>query len=297
MELLENKATDFSTLNNTKYPTTEAVVEKLSARETKTDDYATIQADNQKTIILNAATAKTITVDQLTSDSYMTFVNINTGQWNLSEGSGVTIHGSTSFLPGGEVNSLTLWWLTATAVYVISGASASVNTLSVNGALAVRAGLSAGVIAKVGGIIHTNTTAAGNVGTGEDDIFLFNVPANTLASDKSSIVAVAAGTFAANANNKRLRVRFGGTQIFDSTAVAINSGDWAIEIQIYRTGAATQKTVVSLRTSSATLVSTVDYATAAVDLSTPLDLKITGEATSNDDITGQIFKVRYEPME
>jgi hypothetical protein len=292
-----NKATDFSEINDTKFPTTEAVVERLSSRVTKTDDYATVQTDNQKLIVLDAAITKTVTVDQLTADSYISFVNINAGQWNLTAGTGVTLYGSATFLPGGVINSITLWWLSATAVYVISGSSESVNTLSVNGSLAVRAGLSTGIIAKVGGIIYSSITTAGNLGTGEDDLFLYEVPANTLTVDKASLVAYASGTFAANANSKRVRVRFGGTSIFDSGAVALNSGDWYVEVQIFRTASSTQKTVTTFRTSNSTLYTTVDYTTAAVDLTTPLELRVTAEATSNNDVVGELFKVIYQPVE
>jgi hypothetical protein len=296
-EATANKATDFSTINDTKFPTVEAVVEKLSSRATKTTDYATVQTDNQKLIVLDAAITKTITVDQLTADSYISFVNIDVGQWNLEEGTGVTLYGSTSYLPGGEVNSLTLWWLTATDVYVISGFSTSLNSLSVNGALTVRAGLSAGVIAKVGGTINSSITTAGNVGAGEDDLFLYEVPANTLNDDKSSLIAYASGTFAANANNKRIKVKFGGTNIFDTGALALNAGDWTVHVQIYRTASATQKAVVTINTSNSTLYTTTDYSTAAVDLTTPLELKVTAEATSNNDIVGEVFKVVYQPAE
>lgn len=296
-ELITNKATDFTTIDDTKYPTTEAVVEKLSARETKTDNFATVQADNQKFIVCNSAITKTVTVDQLTTDSYVTLVNINVGQWNLVAGTGVTLHGSSSFLAGGEVNSITLWWITATDVYVISGSSTSLNALQINGILAVRAGLSAGVIAKVGGVIHTNITTTGNVGGGEDDLFLYELPSNILAADKASIHTIASGTFAANANNKRLRVKFGGTNIFDSTALALNAGDWRLDIQVFRTSSATQKAVVLITTSNSTLYTSTDYATAAIDLTAPVELRITAEATSNNDVVGEVFKVSYQPAE
>ena len=283
--------------DTTQIATTAFVGDRLSSTATKTDDYATVQTDNQKLIVLDAAITKTVTVDQLTANSYMSFVNVDVGQWNLTAGAGVTLYGSTTYLPGGEVNSITLWWLTATDVYVISGSSTSLNSLSVNGALAVRAGLSAGVIAKVGGVIYSSITTTGNVGGGEDDLFIYEVPSNTLSVDKASLHATAAGTFAANANNKRIRVRFGTTLIFDTTALALNAGDWFLEIQIFRTGAATQKTVCTIRTSNSTLYTTTDYTTAAVDLTTPLDLQVTAEATSDNDVVGQVFKLIYQPAE
>lgn len=270
---------------------------KLSLNDSKTDDYATVSTDNQKFVFLSAAVAKTVTVDQLAAGTYISFLNIGLGQWNFTEGSGVTLHGTATALAGGEINSITLFWLTTTDVYIISGVSNTVSSLSVTGALAIRAGLSSGTIAKVGGVIGSSVTQTGNVGTGEDDLFLFEVPANTLGTDKACIVAVAAGTFAANANNKRIRVRFGGTVIFDTTALALNAGDWFLETRVFRSGSSAQKCVTVIRTSNSSLVSTTDYTTAAVDLSTALELKITAEATSNNDVVGELFKVSYEPNE
>jgi hypothetical protein len=292
-----NKATSFGTVNDTLFPTTEAVVEKLSSTTDKTTDFATVIGDNQKLIFLDSATAKTVTVDQLAAGTYQSFVNIGLGQWDFVAGSGVTINGSGSSSPGGEVNNVTLWWKTLTDVYIISGVSNTVSSLAVTGTLAIRAGLSSGTIAKVGGVIYNSVTQAGNVGTGEDDLFLYEIPANTLAADKATIVAFAAGTFAANANNKRIKVKFGGTNIYDTTALALNAGDWYIECQIMRTAGSTQKCITTFRSSNATLTTAVDYATGALDLSTPLELKITAEATSNNDVVGEMFRVRFEPNE
>jgi uncharacterized ubiquitin-like protein YukD len=270
---------------------------KLSSTDTKTTDFATVSTDNQKLLVLNSATAKTITVDQLAAGTYQSFLNIGLGQWNFTAGSGVTIYGAGTSSPGGEVNTVTLWWVSLTDVYVMSGVSNTVSSLAVTGTLAIRAGLSTGTIAKVGGVIYNSVTQAGNVGTGEDDLFLYEIPANTLAADKATIVAFAAGTFAANANNKRIKVKFGGTNIYDTTALALNAGDWYIECQIMRTAGSTQKCITTFRSSNATLTTAVDYATGALDLSTPLELKITAEATSNNDVVGEMFRVRFEPNE
>lgn len=171
-------------------------------------------------------------------------------------------------------------------------------TFEVGGSAAVKAGNSTGVIARVGGVIHTNTTSAGNVGTGDDTIFTYAVPANTLNTNKDALVATAAGTFATSVNSKRLRVKFGATTIFDSGALAITTtADWVLEIEIIRTGAATQKCNVRLNTSSGSLSAYADYSTAAETLSGAVNLVISGEATDDNDIVGEMFKVRWESSE
>jgi len=69
----------------------------------------------------------------------------------------------------------------------------------------------------------------GNVGTGEDNLITYTVPGNLLTVNLDRIKFTSAGTFAANINNKRIRVYFGTTVLLDTTALALNGGDWAID--------------------------------------------------------------------
>lgn len=161
--------------------------------------------------------------------------------------------------------------------------------------IAVKAGASSGNIAKVGGVIHTNTTTTGNVGAGEDTLFTYSVPAATLNTNKESIIATVAGFFGASANNKTLKVKFGATTIFDSGALPLTLlSSWIAKIEIIRTGAATQKCNVTLSFASATMA---NYTTSSETLSGAVNLVVTGEGTSDNDIVGEILKVRWEPAE
>jgi len=162
----------------------------------------------------------------------------------------------------------------------------------------LRAGTSTGYAAKVGGVIEINTTSVGNVGTGEDNLMTFAVPANTLAVNEQSIWFEAAGTIANNINAKRLKVKFGSTTILDTGAAGIpvsTAIQWVVRGCIIRTGAATQKCFATLQTSSATLTVPAGYATAAETLSGAVTLKLTGEAVSNNDVVQEMFKVGYHP--
>lgn len=151
--------------------------------------------------------------------------------------------------------------------------------------------------AKVGGTINTNTTAVGNVGTGEDDLMTYTIPASTLATNGDRIEFKMAGTFAANANTKRVKVKYGATTIFDTTAIAFNGTDWSLEGLVIRTGAATQKAYVDFRSSDVLLNSSSDYTTPAETLSGTVVLKATGEATSNNDISQEIMAVKWQPVQ
>jgi len=139
-----------------------------------------------------------------------------------------------------------------------------------------------------------NTTAVGNVNTGEDDLITYSVPAGTLAADGDSLEISAWGTFAANANNKTIKIKFGATTILDTGAVAANSGNWVIRATVVRTGAATQQCFATLVTDNATLTDIAKYTTAAETLANAITLKCTGEATTTNDIIQKGMKVILE---
>lgn len=163
--------------------------------------------------------------------------------------------------------------------------------------LAVYTG-STSVGANLGGTLDTNTTTVGNVGTGEDNLMSFSVGAGSLAANGEYIEFDAAGTIANNVNAKRIRIKFGATTIFDTGAAGIpvsTAIDWVISGKIIRTGATTQKCMVSMNTNNATLASYADYSTAAETLSGAVTLQFTGEAVSDNDIVQEIMTVKWQP--
>ena len=164
-----------------------------------------------------------------------------------------------------------------------------------SGGFGPRAGLGTPTV-KVGGTINSQTNSLGNVGIGEDDLHTYNIPASTLANSGDSIYFEAYGTIANNVNAKRLRVKLGATTLFDTGASGIPISaaiDWVLRGRIVRTGAATQKCVVYLNTSNATLASYVDYVAGAEDNTTQLTLKTTAEAVSDNDAVEEVFRVEW----
>jgi hypothetical protein len=151
---------------------------------------------------------------------------------------------------------------------------------------------------KVGGIISVLSSTVGNLGAGEDDLSSYSVPAALLNVNGDSLTFEAAGTITSNVNAKRLRVRFGATVIFDSGAAGFPISaalNWTIAGRIIRTGAATQKALVSLTTNNASLAAYASYATATETLSGAVTLKLTGEAVSDNDIVQELMTVCFEP--
>jgi hypothetical protein len=102
-------------------------------------------------------------------------------------------------------------------------------------------------------------------------------------------------TFAANANSKQVKIYFGGTVIYDSTAQVQNGGVLNVFGKIIRTGAATQRVVcVATNTASVPLFATgTYYTTPAETLSGDVTLKATGEAVDNNDIVHLLTNHKY----
>lgn len=168
--------------------------------------------------------------------------------------------------------------------------------VSNTGLVSLRGGLST-TLAKGGGTVSSNTTTVGNVGAGEDDLMSYSVPANMLGTDQDSIGFKASGTIANNANAKRIRVKFGSTTILDTGAAGIpvsSAIDWVIEGKVIRTGSATQKCMVTMYTDNSTFASYADYSTASETLSGAVTLKLTGDATSDNDIVQEIMTVNWD---
>jgi len=144
------------------------------------------------------------------------------------------------------------------------------------------------------------TTQVGNVGVGEDDLHSHSIPIGTLAKNGDRLLFSASGTFSASANNKRIRVRFGssGTSlILDTTSLGITgAGSWLLEGEIIRTGAATQKAWAHIVSTDALLVSLPAVVTNLDqnNITGAVNLRITGEATSNNDVvieSSQVFVI------
>lgn len=153
-----------------------------------------------------------------------------------------------------------------------------------------------GAVFGFSGAWSKDTTPIGNVGTGEDTLKTVLLPGGTLDVNGRNIFITSAGTLGNTINNKRIRLKFGATTIFDTGALAITvSADWTLTSEIIRTGAATQKCITKLTTNSSVLTSTCKYSTAAETLSGDVNIVLTGEATANNDVVVEMINLRFEP--
>jgi len=154
------------------------------------------------------------------------------------------------------------------------------------------------VVALVGNVPvvqNVNTTPVGNVGAGEDNLMTYTLPANTIKTAGSQLQIQATGTFAANANNKRLRLYIGAATLIDSGAAAINGGSWSIVSTIVRKTDNTQNAITTVTASNGSFTTEMTYSNPNVTLSSNQLIKVTGEATANDDIVQTMMITTYLP--
>lgn len=144
--------------------------------------------------------------------------------------------------------------------------------------------------------LDSSVAQAGNTAATETTLFSYTLPMNEL-SNQDSLAFEAAGTFAATAStDKRIKVKFGSTTIYDSGALNIvASASWSLRGSITRSGLSAQKCDVTITTSSATLMASTTYTSATESLAATVLLVVTGNGTNANDVVGQRFKVIHQP--
>jgi len=140
-------------------------------------------------------------------------------------------------------------------------------------------------------LLTVNTTAVGNVGSGEDDLMTYAVAAGLLGTDGWGLEVLAAFVCANNANNKTIKLYFGATAIATVGADAFQNQHVAIRATIIRTAAATQVAIGEIINQSTAWAKTL-YTTPGETLSGSITIKATGAATSNDDISQKLMLAR-----
>lgn len=142
----------------------------------------------------------------------------------------------------------------------------------------------------------------GNVGSGEDILASITVPAAKLDAAGMTIRGLFAGKTANNANAKTIKLRAiegaNNNVIVSFTPVVSQANNWLIGFAIKRTGASTAR---------AACQAISGISTGPVDTSLPIvtqptltwanaiEIRLTGEATSNDDITVESGDVMVWP--
>jgi hypothetical protein len=148
------------------------------------------------------------------------------------------------------------------------------------------------------GLLYANTARAGNAGTGEDDLMAYALPAGLLTEDGWYVEFQCAFAFAANGNTKRLKLKLGGTTVYDTSAYAPNGKVVTAWVTAVRTGAAAQTVVARVQSNDAALGTggqTVTVTAATESLAAAVTFKATGEGAATDDVTQQLLTARWYP--
>lgn len=172
-----------------------------------------------------------------------------------------------------------------------------------DGVVQVKIGTSAAPnVARVGGVIFDNYADVGNVGTGEDDLHTNTLVASTLGVDGGKVSAHYSGVFVASATaTRRLRAYFGGTLIYDSTALSLSvNTDWHLKVIVIRESSTVVRCVVVANTTSASAAPYCTYTRiTGLTLTNTQILKITGEAAgvgaADNDIVAKFSSGNWEP--
>ncbi len=146
--------------------------------------------------------------------------------------------------------------------------------------------------ASVGGKIKDFITSVGNVGTGEDDLYTYTTEAGILAANGDEIdgsfgleIVTSAGTA-----TRQIKLWFGGTAIFDTTALLFGANsDAVIAYSFIRVSSTVIRYRVTLTTTGATLAAyTAVGELTGLTLSGTNIIKITGEAAGVGAATNDI---------
>lgn len=145
--------------------------------------------------------------------------------------------------------------------------------------------------------LASNTTPVGNINGGEDNLITYTMQPNVLAKDGYNVEIKAWGTFAANANNKTIKLKFGSATLYDTGAVAANDGSWEITATVTRTGTAAEQSIASIISSNALIISSTTYSVPTVSLSATVIIKCTGEGTATNDVIQKGLLIKVVPQE
>jgi hypothetical protein len=135
-------------------------------------------------------------------------------------------------------------------------------------------------------------TTVGNVGAGEDVLYTSSLDAGALYKSGMFVHVLAAGHYANNANAKTLKLHIddgtNDTTLISASLTASEAGDWELGGVVYRNAAGTGKSAVQVLSgvgSSAASFAAADVQEPTVVWANAVEVRVTGEATDNDDVT------------
>lgn len=173
--------------------------------------------------------------------------------------------------------------------------SSNGTTTNFAGPVAVTAGTGTD-LPNVGGMLASNVTSVGNVGTGEDILHLYTLPANSLIVTGRGIRHRAHGTFANNANAKTVNAYFGATATSTFPLPVNIAGTWTLTVDTLRVSSSSQRSIAFfLYTDNADAAagSKVTYTQPTANEASTISIRATGTATADNDIVQVLSTVEF----
>jgi hypothetical protein len=167
---------------------------------------------------------------------------------------------------------------------------------------------------RTGGNASVQVVSAGQgnaAATTDTVLFTYALPASALDVAGRQVTITAAGSFAANANNKRVKIWWGtttqtvgsavagGTLVCDSGVVTTNAGGWSASAQVSKYGAAGSNTQIA--TNAQAIAGSTHLGTSAPALLTAtesgvINITVTGASSTTgaaNDVLGQLLDVAF----
>lgn len=142
-----------------------------------------------------------------------------------------------------------------------------------------------------------STASNANSGGGVTDLTSYTLQPNVLQKNGYNLEIIAYGTYAANANNKQIKLLFGSSTLLDTGVFAASGGTWKITAIVTRTGAATQSAIGNVDASNNYTGATASYVVPTESLSATIIIKCTGQGVATNDIVQNGLLIRVMPQE
>lgn len=146
---------------------------------------------------------------------------------------------------------------------------------------------------------QVSVAGVGNAADTTDDVlFTYTLPAGALDAAGRALTITAFGKFAANGNNKNVKIWFGASVVALTGVVTTNAGGWQLQAEVTKAGVAGANTQVAQgQNIVAATHGGVNVPVAPTEVeSGPIVIKVTGASSTTgaaNDILGQFFQVNF----
>lgn len=145
----------------------------------------------------------------------------------------------------------------------------------------------------LGGTLDISSQSVQNSGSTDTDLVDYIFEKNQLKNDNDCLLYDFKGIYAANGNNKKLVLSFGSQTIFDTTALAVNNGAWIFEVEVVRTGVASQDIFVKAFYND---LAKTAFISGTQDLSDNIEIKLTATGVSTGDLELKKYCFNLNPI-